>query len=77
MIWMEWINIEERFPQPNVDVLAYRNDGVIRITYFFKSGIIKPKSKAYRFRQDIRNGLMITHWMPLPIPPKNEKLLKK
>lgn len=80
---MEWISVKDRLPEPEVFVLVYdeffisgdvhqnnksyghhRVPGV-RLGYLFESG---------NFRSEGVNGnCKITHWMPLPEPPKDQK----
>lgn len=59
---MRWIPVEERLPMPYENpVLVYDNSGVGMAWYSLKMGWV------------YRTGLGcvdITHWMPLPKPPK-------
>lgn len=59
---MRWIPVEERLPMPYENpVLVYDNSGVGMAWYSLKMGWV------------YRTGLGcvdITHWMPLPQPPK-------
>lgn len=58
----EWISVEERLPEPGVDVLAaYRN----RHIYMGTVG-------DDWLEEDIEDGY-VTHWMPLPESPEEEK----
>ena len=57
----EWISVKERLPKPFESVLVFR-DGKISIDYNEGNGWF-----AYDF-----NGKRVTHWMPLPQPPKGE-----
>ena len=61
---MEWISIKERKPEPWVLVLVYHSgSGRVRISEMFGS---KPE-----FALESMYG-KVTHWMPLPEPPKGE-----
>ena len=57
----EWISVDDRLPKPFESVLVFR-DGKISIDYNEGNGWF-----AYDF-----NGKRVTHWMPLPKPPKGE-----
>ena len=55
----EWIPVTERLPEQGQEVIVY--DG----------GVLKPKVFAYHFwNKDFDSWTRITHWMPLPEPPK-------
>lgn len=56
-----WIPVTERLPEPFEDVLVFR-DGEISIDYHEENGWF-----AYDFK-----GKRVSHWMPLPEPPKGE-----
>lgn len=60
-----WISIEERLPNPEVEVLVFTQDGVIGVDKFF--GVV------FGFPFFSKRGVKrVTHWMPLPEPPKEE-----
>jgi hypothetical protein len=63
---MEWISVKDRLPEKEDDVLAYEFRGDISISYIsgndwrnLESGWILDESH-------------VTHWMPLPEPPKEQ-----
>ena len=61
----EWIRVEDRLPEDGETVLTYKN-GIVDVQEFDK-----------RRNGWIRNGwfwsmVTVTHWMPLPEPPKGE-----
>lgn len=63
---MEWISVKDRLPEIGERVLTLDKRGRIgdREYYRFESGFIC-------FRPDgLVPGKDITHWMPLPEPPK-------
>lgn len=63
----EWISVEDRLPQEGVKVLTLDKWGHIRDRNLQKYW---TGDKAY-FRPDgMEPGRDITHWMPLPEPPK-------
>lgn len=72
----KWIGVEERLPEDDVDVLVYiaskkeNVDSVTAITYYTHSmygynieGWCSPRQYCFWDRE-------VTHWMPLPEPPK-------
>lgn len=58
-----WVNVEDTLPNPCVEMLVIR-DGMVTIGYFRNNKWIT------RFSTFENN---ITHWRPLPSPPKGEK----
>lgn len=54
----EWISVDDRLPKPCEDVLVFNEDGEIEVGFAFRSEGIDWYSRK------------ITHWMPLPQPPK-------
>ena len=57
----EWVSVDDRLPNPFESVLVFR-DGKISIDYNEENGW---------FAYDL-NGKRVTHWMPMPHPPKGE-----
>ena len=58
----DWISVEDRLPEPGVDVLAAYRDRHINMGTAGDDWL----------EEDIEDGY-ITHWMPLPEPPREEK----
>ena len=69
----EWISVKDKLPKSNKynRLIAFRDDGDgdgfidCDVTYF--------KGKFYKFNYQYEENLLIndvTHWMPLPEPPK-------
>ena len=56
----KWISVKDKLPEPYQYVLAYYSGGRIRISMVFHVG---------RFCLQGVYG-EVTHWMPLPAPPK-------
>ena len=57
-----WIPVKERFPEYGQEVLVYTGN------------ILKPIVMEYTFwRKDYDTWRHVTHWMPLPEPPKEEE----
>lgn len=64
----EWISVEERLPddmdaEVTVDALAYE-DGVIHQAFYDKSSGVWIDTDGDELHGEV------THWMPLPEPPK-------
>lgn len=66
----EWISVDDSLPEPNVNVLTIDEDN------YQETAILYPASMilTYTWR---RTGLEhmkgeVTHWMPLPEPPKDQ-----
>lgn len=66
-----WIPVTERLPEKNTDVLAYRGNhiGDLMDVYTYKGD--DEWDDTYGNRQYTEDE-GITHWMPLPEPPKGE-----
>lgn len=70
---MEWISVKDRLPEDSCDVLvAKRNGRVFKMSYHapFDSG--KRIFQWFGFGKWIDQHSQITHWMPLPEPPKQD-----
>lgn len=64
-----WISVEERLPEGHEYVLCCGSKGGQFVGWVAQS--VRGK-KAYAFQHG-GNGRRITHWRPLPEPPKEEK----
>ena len=64
----EWVSVKDRLPEEKVNCIVYYqhaycdNDGYWAIGFCFYDG--------EKFRIDL--SYKVTHWMPLPSPPKGE-----
>lgn len=73
----EWISVNERLPKSQVMVLCYTPcDGYIFVGYYQKVDP-NPYWKSYwniitAMRSTKKMTKKVTHWMPLPEPPKGE-----
>jgi len=66
-----WINVKDRLPDPDEHVLVFNNDeGVFRA--YRDSHNEYPSWQCYPIGSYAGDGCVfgITHWMPLPQPPK-------
>ena len=71
----EWISVDDRLPENDVMVIGYTPcDGFMFVGYYHE----EPKYdwKVWRIITAMRSTKVIkkkvTHWMPLPQPPKGE-----
>ena len=72
----EWISVDDQMPPYNTMVLIYRPtmaETIITDTYF---GFYGEDDEWYEgwncYGEDIHGRNVVTHWMPLPQPPKGE-----
>ena len=57
----EWISVKDRLPEQGQEIIVY------------SGGVLKPTVFAYQFwNKHYDSWARITHWMPLPEPPKGE-----
>lgn len=69
----QWISVEDRLPEEKVSCIVHYihtycdNDGYWAIGFCFYDGEKFQFEPAYK----------VTHWMPLPEPPKAEQKLKE
>ena len=60
----KWIPVTERLPEMYKNVLVIRTDGKIRFDAIGSLGVW--------YEEVWHTGNPVTHWMPLPQPPKGE-----
>lgn len=65
----KWINVKDKLPEKNEDVLIYRGAyiGNLISVYTYIGHNEWEDDYGYWIRTDDEG---ITHWMPLPAPPK-------
>lgn len=68
---IEWISVEDRLPEIAKMVLVYTKNGVIDTAW--RTGFSIPQGKWDTYSGAIYGNDKITHWMPLPEPPKEQK----
>ena len=61
----KWISVKERLPEVGEDVLAYLGEGIFGICWLLKDGYWETRD-SFLYPDDV------THWQPLPEPPKEE-----
>lgn len=68
----EWISVKDRLPEVDglyLTCYKFRNDGRLFMEVLAYYAIdLKP-----HFQHEGYSGLTVTHWMPLPEPPKEGK----
>lgn len=60
---LSWISVEDRLPENSDDVLTLSNDGECYVTFC---------TKTLKFKNHSADKRIVTHWKPLPQPPKKE-----
>ena len=60
----EWISVKDRLPEPGERVIVARGEKVEQGVYLAVNGWWKVYGT---------NTKSVTHWMPLPEPPKEDK----
>ena len=69
----EWISVDDRFPEEGEYVLCvlkgFHYGGKIQVCKFVPADKFKDKPYFEHFRNGFAS---VTHWMPLPEPPKGE-----
>ena len=73
----EWISVKDKLPPHNHDVLVYRPDMAMKILVDNYYGYYGEDDAEWhegwaKYGKDIHNNPLITHWMPMPQPPKGE-----
>ena len=70
----EWISVEDRLPNSDEKVLAYygynHGDGVSDQRFIGVLDYYAFDEKPHFQHTNAGFGLTVTHWMPLPPPPK-------
>lgn len=61
----KWISVKERLPEVEADILAYIGEGGFVVCWMTHDGYWQ--CPAYLMDKDD-----VTHWQPLPEPPKEE-----
>ena len=65
----EWISVEDRLPEKSGDYITYHDHGHCGVIYYNASIHLW---NVYYF-EDTQNAIRsVTHWMPIPNPPKGE-----
>ncbi len=65
----KWISVEERLPEPGQGVLVYDDCGYMSVADYTHD---KHFPTVYEFHVNGEYEPGVTHWMPLPEPPKED-----
>ena len=79
----KWISVEERLPEPNTTVLLIAHGWEPQLVYIGKlkkvesekswlTGLVSKASEWMVYGFSYFKEPIVTHWMPLPEPPKEE-----
>jgi hypothetical protein len=68
----KWIPVSERLPEIRERVLVYHDDGMIRFGINY-GGFADVVSSIYLNHNHHTCFSKVTHWMPLPEPPKEDE----
>lgn len=64
----EWISVEERLPEEKVDCIVHYKHAYCDNDDYWAIGICFYDGEKFQFD----SAYKVTHWMPLPRPPKVE-----
>lgn len=67
---LKWISVEDRLPEPFKPVLVAYNNGTVDLIGW--QNWKNDGEMSYRDDEAWENIVTVTHWMPLPMPPKKE-----
>ena len=59
-----WIPVTERLPKPFENVIGW--------TKYRERGVVSHNGKRFVWEDDEGDYAHVTHWMPLPTPPKED-----
>lgn len=67
----EWIPVTERLPESEGTYLVYTKRGSVYASHFYEKKVFRDDYvREQQWSQ--RGKVKVTHWMPLPEPPKEE-----
>ena len=64
----EWVSVKERLPQEKVDCIVHYKHAYCDNDDYWAIGICFNDGEKFQ----INPAYKVTHWMPLPEPPKGE-----
>ena len=64
----KWISVDDRLPKPSKRVLIYSRHGFCESAFYI--GV--PEEWRVAWNHEMLDADSVTHWMPLPEPPKGE-----
>jgi hypothetical protein len=59
----EWISVDERLPDKQAQYLIVDDEGYMEVALW---------TRQFGWFSHVNRGNKVTHWMPLPEPPKGE-----
>jgi len=68
---MEWISVKDGLPESGFNVLTYNGNYVHEGYFAYNKN--KPRRNIFYISGSKIESDDITHWMPLPEPPKDAK----
>jgi len=66
LFFMKWISVKEQLPEDDQTILVYNP----RASLFQLGYYLKDEDSFYSIESYFAFPLHVTHWMPLPQPPK-------
>lgn len=72
----EWISVKDRLPEEDVSVLVFGSSGLFIGSYDYGNKYMESywSSEKYKHIECTEDYEPVTHWMPLPQPPKDLQL---
>ena len=72
-----WANINDSQPEDFQEVLFACKGGPVRSGMYFPAHMLQAEGRAYygkygRRCEPAKMGYIVTHWMPLPLPPNGD-----
>jgi len=68
----EWISVADKLPKAGTRCLSWRNDAEDKGTYYAVTTSYGPGRFGWCYAiSEIKAGVEVTHWMPLPDPPED------
>jgi hypothetical protein len=70
----EWIRVEDRLPDDLEEVMLVDATCEAYFIGIYSNKVVPPTWESCETGEDIEHGTFkITHWMPLPAPPKDKQ----
>tara|TARA_R110000803_G_scaffold210685_3_gene283197 strand:- start:1800 stop:2033 length:234 start_codon:yes stop_codon:yes gene_type:complete len=67
---MEWISVEDRLPEKDDFYLILKDEDDIKVWYFIRRSDGIYWNSRHTEKHWLLSNDPVTHWMPLPEPPK-------
>ena len=72
---MKWIPVTERFPEVDGNYIVHTTTGAVTTARFYVRRTFPPthyRPTEYTRHRKWQSNRNVTHWMPFPVPPKDE-----